>query len=126
MVKIDEALDIIYNLVTKKSRHIVPIEDSIGAITSKSYQASFDLPRFDNSAMDGYAVKLADANSAVNIKEVIYAGDSPQNELKEDEAIKIMTGAPIPKGCEAIVPIEDIEFLTKESIILPPRLNLMQ
>jgi molybdopterin molybdotransferase len=119
MVKIDEALDIIYNEVTKKGRHIVPIEDSIGAITSKSYQASFDLPRFDNSAMDGYAVKLTDANRAVNIKEVIYAGDYPQNELKEDEAIKIMTGAPIPKGCEAIVPIEDIEFLTKESIILP-------
>lgn len=123
MVKIDEALDIIYNLVTKKSKQIVPIEDTVGAITAKSYKASFDLPRFDNSAMDGYAVKVADAGRTVNIKEVIYAGDSPQNELKKDKAIKIMTGAPIPKGCEAIVPIEDIDFLTKESIILPPTIK---
>ena len=120
MVKIDEALDIIYKRVGQKSRHIVPIEDSIGKIVAKEYRAYFDLPRFDNSAMDGYAVKLIDANRAVNIVDTIYAGDIPQRELRDGEAIKIMTGAPIPKGCEAIVPIEDIDFLTKDSIILPP------
>ena len=123
MVTIDKALDIIYSTVTQKSRHIIPIEDSIGSISAKSYRASFDLPRFDNSAMDGYAVKLADAGRAVNIKEIIYAGDAPQEILQEDEAIKIMTGAPIPKGCEAIVPIEDVEFLTTQSIILPPNIK---
>jgi len=123
MIKIDEALDIIYNSIKEKSKHIIPIEDSIGLVTAKEYKASFDLPRFDNSAMDGYAVKLDDAGSAVNIKEVIYAGDSPQEILKKEEAIKIMTGAPIPNGCEAIVPIEDIDFLTKTSIILPPTIK---
>ncbi len=119
MVKIDEALNIIYKTVRQKSRHIVPIENSVGKIVAKEYRASFDLPRFDNSAMDGYAVKLGDANSTVNVVDTIYAGDIPKRELVDGEAIKIMTGAPIPKGCEAIVPIEDVDFLTKDSIVLP-------
>lgn len=119
MISINKALEIIYSNVTKKSTHIIPIEESVGCIVAKEYKASFDLPRFDNSAMDGYAVKIADAGSAVTLKEVIYAGDISKETLRPDEAIKIMTGAPIPQGCEAIVPIEDIDFLTPESIILP-------
>ena len=123
MIKIDEALDIIYKRVKQKSRDIVPIEDSIGKIVAKEYRASFDLPRFDNSAMDGYAVKLGDASSVVNVVDTIYAGDTPLRKLRDGEAIKIMTGAPIPKGCEAIVPIEDIKFQTKDTIILPPTIK---
>jgi len=122
MVKIDEALDIIYSCVIPKSRHIVPIEDSIGSIVSKSYQATFDLPRFDNSAMDGYAVKLSDSGKEVKIKEVTYAGDIAQESFDSGEVIKIMTGAPIPIGCEAIVPIEDVT-VTDNGIILPPNIK---
>jgi len=123
MVKIDEALDSIYHEVGKKSREIVPIEDSIGLVIAKEYKAYWDLPRFDNSAMDGYAVRVSDANKSVNIKEIIYAGDISKESLQEREAIKIMTGAPIPKGCEAIVPIEDVESLTESSIVLPPNIK---
>ena len=123
MVNIDEALDIIYKRVGQKSRDIVPIEDSIGKIVAKEYRASFDLPRFDNSAMDGYAVKLVDANRSVRVVDTIYAGDTPERELRDGEAIKIMTGAPIPKGSEAIVPIEDTKSLTKDTIILPPNIK---
>ncbi len=119
MVKINEALDIIYRTIKHKSRHIVPIEDSVGKIVAKEYKASFDLPRFDNSAMDGYAVKIVDANRVVKIVDTIYAGDIPQRELRDGEAIKIMTGAPTPKGCEAIIPIEDIKSKTENNIILP-------
>ena len=123
MISIQEALEIIYNNVRKKSTHIIPIEEAIGTIVAKEYKASFDLPRFDNSAMDGYAVKLSDAGKAVQIKEIIYAGDSLNECLNQDEAIKIMTGAPTPEGCEAIVPIEDVEFLTLNSVILPPNIQ---
>ncbi len=118
MVNIDKALDIIYNSVKQKSRHIVPIEDALGAIVAKEYKAFFDLPRFDNSAMDGYAVKLSDANREVKVKEVIYAGDIAQENVIAGEVIKIMTGAPIPNGCESIVVIEDVE-ITDNGIILP-------
>ena len=65
MISINEALEIIYRAVNPKSRHIVPIEESVGSIVARDYYASFDLPRFDNSAMDGYAVKVSDAGKDV-------------------------------------------------------------
>ena len=117
-ISITEALDIIYNSIKQKSRHIIPIEDSIGSIVAKDYRAFFDLPRFDNSAMDGYAVKLNDANKEIKIKEVTYAGDIAQESFENGETIKIMTGAPTPIGCEAIVPIEDVK-ITDSGIVLP-------
>jgi len=118
MVSINEALEIIYSKVTPKSREILPIEESIGRIVTKDYEAFFDLPRFDNSAMDGYAVKVNDAGNIVQLKEITYAGDEPEELFNQGEAIKIMTGAPTPNGCEAIIPIEDVEVL-EEGIKLP-------
>ncbi len=122
MISIDDALEIIYNKVTQKSRHIIPIEESIGCIVAKEYKASFDLPRFDNSAMDGYAVKVADAGKEVKVKEITYAGDKAEDKFTEGEVVKIMTGAPTPSACEAIVPIEDVE-ITKEGIVLPKNIK---
>jgi molybdopterin molybdotransferase len=119
MVSINDALEIIYSNIKKKSRHIIPIEESIGSIVSQEYKASFDLPRFDNSAMDGYAVKVSDSGKRVKIKEITYAGDQAQEAFSQGEVVKIMTGAPTPNGCEAIVPIEDVE-VHKECITLPP------
>jgi molybdopterin molybdotransferase len=109
MVTIEEALEIIYREVSVKSTHIVPIEEALGAIVAKDYEATFDLPRFDNSAMDGYALKVKDAGKEVLVKEITYAGDEAEESFVEGEAVKIMTGAPTPKGCEAIVPIESVE-----------------
>jgi molybdopterin molybdotransferase len=122
MISIDDALKIIYSKVTQKSRHIIPIEESLGCIVAKEYSASFDLPRFDNSAMDGYAVKLCDAGKEVKVKEVTYAGDKPEDTFTKGEAVKIMTGAPTSSSAEAIVPIEDVE-LTTDGIILPKNIR---
>lgn len=105
-----EALDIIAQKITPVDKEIIPIELSVGRVVTEDYVASFDLPRFNNSAMDGYAVKVADASKKVTCREVIYAGDNPEMTLEETTAIKIMTGAPIPKGCEAIVPIENVSI----------------
>jgi molybdopterin molybdotransferase len=122
MVSINEALEIIYSNVTPKSIEIIPIEVSVGRVITKDYRATFDLPRFDNSAMDGYAVKVSDADSLVQLKEITYAGDEPQELFKKGEVVKIMTGAPTPNGCEAIVPIEDVQLLT-EGIKLPSNIK---
>ena len=123
MVSINEALKIIYSSVKKKSREIVPIEESIGMIVAQDYRASFDLPRFDNSAMDGYAVKVADAGLKVKIKEITYAGDIAQETFNQGEVVKIMTGAPTPNGCEAIVPIEDV-VVEEHGISLPSNIKM--
>ena len=123
MVSINRALEIIYSSVKKKSREIIPIEESIGRVVSQDYRAFFDLPRFDNSAMDGYAVKVADAGLKVKIKEITYAGDQAEDEFNQGEVVKIMTGAPTPNGCESIVPIEDVE-ITDDGIILPSNIKM--
>ena len=113
-----EALDIIATTITPVDKEIIPIELSVGRVVTEDYIATFDLPRFNNSAMDGYAVKVDDAGQSVTCTGVIYAGDNPNITLNEKQAIKIMTGAPIPNGCEAIVPRENVTE-NGEHIVLP-------
>jgi len=108
-ISITQALDHIYTQTPVVDDEWIPIEASVGRVIAEDLVAGFDLPRFDNSAMDGYAVKCADAGGCVPCKGTIFAGDTPDDVLTEGSAIKIMTGAPIPKGCDAIVPIEAIE-----------------
>jgi len=122
MITIQEALETIYSNVTEKSTHIIPIEESLGCIVAKDYKATFDLPRFDNSAMDGYAVKLSDAGKEVKVKEITYAGDRAEETFHEGEVVKIMTGAPTSSSCEAIVPIEDVE-ITDNGVVLPANIK---
>jgi molybdopterin molybdotransferase len=122
-VSIEEALEKIYQNVEAKSTHILAIEEALGAIVAKDYEANFDLPRFNNSAMDGYAVKVTDAGKEVEVKEVTYAGDVAENAFNKGQVIKIMTGAPTPKSCEAIVAIEHVE-ITVKGIKLPSDIKI--
>lgn len=78
--------------------------------------AEIDVPPFDRALMDGYAVRsedtyLADEDNPVTLKVVgsIRAGDSPSMEVKRGEAVEIATGAPIPRGCDAVVMVEYTE-----------------
>ena len=121
-VSITQALDIIYQNTPVVSSELIPIEMALGRVMSEDSIATFDLPRFDNSAMDGYAVKCADADSTVECTDIIYAGDDPKVTLKETKAIKIMTGAPIPEGCEAVIPVENVT-VDGTKITLPEKIQ---
>src|SRR5690606_10033127 len=73
-----------------------------------------DSPPFDKSQMDGFAVRAADTDSpptTLRVVEEITAGRVPQNNVNAGEAARIMTGAPIPPGADAVVPIEQCEFV---------------
>lgn len=106
-VSVEEALEIIYKNINPKSIKILPIEQSLGFVLAEDITASHNLPPFDNSAMDGYAVKVSDSSKCVKVQSTIFAGDDSKEVLESGFAIKIMTGARIPQGCECIVPIED-------------------
>ncbi len=121
-VSINEALDIIYKNISPVSTDIIPIELALGRILAKECIASFDLPRFDNSTRDGFAAKCADAGRTVTATDVIYAGDRPEMVLQEGETIRIMTGAPVPEGCEAVVPFEMVSEDGK-AVTLPDRIE---
>ena len=118
-VSITDALDIIYKNVKVVSTETLPIENTLGYTLQEDKIASFDLPRFDNSAMDGYAVKCNGATQTVKVNNtIIYAGDNPTMTLQDNEAIKIMTGAVLPKGTQAVVPIENVTH-KNDSVELP-------
>ena len=106
-VKVEEALQLIYDKVTNKSIKLLPIESVLGYVLAQDLEATHNLPPYNNSAMDGYAVKVADAGKCVSVNHTIFAGDNSQEELQLSHAIKIMTGARIPNGTDCIVPIED-------------------
>ncbi|WP_152183289.1 molybdopterin molybdotransferase MoeA [Sulfurimonas indica] len=122
-VTIEKALELIYTNIKPKSLKIIPIEEALGYILAEDITASHNLPPYDNSAMDGYAVKIEDSGKCVKVKCTIFAGDNFEGELSHGEAIKIMTGARIPLGTQCIVPVED----TKEcegGIELPHNLTM--
>lgn len=123
LVSVEEALELIYNNVSAKCSQLLPIEEAIGSILCEDIVATHNLPPYDNSAMDGYAVKIEDASNEVSINETIFAGDNSNFLLSEGKAIKIMTGAKIPSGCEVVVPKENTTPLENGKILLPDTLQ---
>ena len=108
-ITVEEALTLIYTHVVPKSSEILPIETLLGRVLAQDVTANYSLPPYDNSAMDGYAVFASDAGKSIPQSCTIFAGDAPEIRMVEDQCIRIMTGAKIPNGCEAIVPIEEVE-----------------
>lgn len=108
-VTVDEALSLIFESVRPKSYKLLPIEDALSHVLAEDIVATHNLPPFDNSAMDGYALKTADAAQTLTCEHTIFAGDKEEIRLVANQCVKIMTGARIPHGCEAIVPIEEVE-----------------
>jgi len=108
---VEEGLALIYTHVTPKFSEILPIENTLGRILAEDVFSVYSLPPYDNSAMDGYAVFVSDAGKNVKQSCVIFAGDASEVRMVEDQCIRIMTGAKIPSGCEAIVPIEEVSIL---------------
>lgn len=113
MISADEALKQVLNSVTALGVERVPIRAACGRILAEEIRSSRDIPGFDNSAMDGYAVRHADVSGAgertpkrLRVIETIAAGNMPSMAVKAGEAARIMTGAPVPQGADSIVPVE--------------------
>jgi molybdopterin molybdotransferase len=94
----------------------VQLTGSLGRALAQGAFATVTLPPWDNSAMDGYAVRHLDLSGASSSSPIplqvvgeVRAGDSPERALGQGEAIRIMTGAPIPPGADAIVRVEDTD-----------------
>jgi hypothetical protein len=122
-VTVERALELIYTHTKQTSLKIIPIENALGHVLAEDIIASHNLPPYDNSAMDGYAVKIEDSGKCVEVKETIFAGDDFHGELHSRTAIKIMTGAKIPFGTQCIVPIEDVKECDG-GVLLPKNLTM--
>jgi molybdopterin molybdotransferase len=102
------ARQLILDHVTPGGTEIVFLPDAAGRVLAKEIAAPWDMPQWDNSAMDGYAVRAGDYQEAATLRIVGYlpAGGEEQALLTPGCAIKIMTGAPIPPEADAVVPFE--------------------
>src|SRR5437660_3907557 len=109
MLTVDEALDLILAAFMPLGTETIPLNDGFGRILAQDIRAANDLPPFANSSMDGYAVRAADlANLPITLPVVddIPAGSAPRITVEPGQAARIMTGAPMPAGADAVVPVE--------------------
>ena len=110
MIRVAEALEILRRACPAGPSEPVALAEAAGRFLARPIVADEDWPPFDTSAMDGYAVRVADLASKTSLRErsgLVAAGDRPPGRLEAGEAVRVMTGAPIPEGTEAIVPVED-------------------
>ena len=97
----------------------VKLEQSLGRVLAEEVCANRDQPPYDISAMDGYALRSADlANipTTLEIIEDIKAGDMPAKTLASGQCARIMTGAPMPQGADAVIRVEDTEALADNRV----------
>ena len=114
-----KSLDLVNQTTFKE---IIPLSEAIGRVLSKDVICVKNLPAFNNSAMDGFAIKFSDAGKTLSINKVIFAGDKGEKvepTLKENECYKIMTGAKVPADVDTIIPIENCFDVTQNSVRIP-------
>ena len=116
MLTVEEALEAILGRTRVLPEERVPLLAARNRILAEEVFADSDVPPFDNSAVDGYAVRAADTRGAgperpvvLVVKEEILAGAPPKVAIGPGTAARIMTGAPLPSGADAIVMVEDTQ-----------------
>lgn len=122
-VSLNEAISLCQETHIQLNSEIIPISESINRIVSTDIRAIVNDPGFDNSAMDGFAVIHSDTTSPpskLSIIGSIMAGSADNHQLSSGQAIRIMTGAPIPQGADSIIPIEACTVNGDEVILNQP------
>ena len=104
-------------------KEIIPLSEAIGRVLSKDVICVKNLPAFNNSAMDGFAIKFSDAGKTLKINQTIFAGDKVEASLSQNECYKIMTGAKVPNDVDTIIPIENCFDVTQNSVKIPENLK---
>ncbi|GAG63998.1 unnamed protein product, partial [marine sediment metagenome] len=125
MITPEKALQIILENISILKPKDVPIADSLGLVVAEDVSSEENIPPFDNSAMDGFAVRSKDTvgaspkNPATLLLrgEALMAGTTPKVKLKEQTAVGIMTGAPIPLGADTVIPVEFCKKLEDRVIV---------
>jgi molybdopterin molybdotransferase len=134
LLAVDEALERILATVHILDDEAVETPAALGRVLAEDILADFDVPPFPNSAMDGYAVRAADTTGAdrehpVDLRVIadVPAGDASGVAVEPGSASRIMTGAPLPPGADAIVPVElTDEPWTRGDRPLPERIRIFR
>jgi len=109
VIPVEEALEIVLREAPALPAEEVALEDALGRVLAEDVHSDADMPPFDRAAMDGYAVRATDVATAPAVLDVIGevpAGTWPELEVGPGEAVRIMTGAPVPTGATAVQQVE--------------------
>ena len=109
LLTIDEALALVLERVTPLEAEDVPLATAAAACPPSRAHAAVDLPPFPASAMDGFALRAADAPGTLPVVARVAAGRPAPRALEPGEAMAIATGGVVPDGADSVVPIEDVE-----------------
>lgn len=125
MLTYEEALDTVVSNVSYLGYERVHALEALGRVVAELITAPWDIPMFDNSAMDGYAVRFQDIEGKVpvslTVKGHYYAGNIDMPAAEPGCAYKVMTGAAIPRGCDTVVPVENTKEGNSIVQILAPQ-----
>ena len=124
MLTVPEAVAEITRTIQPREVEQVALLDALGRVLAADAIARYTLPQWDNSAMDGYAVRAADIEGAsadrpvtLPVLETVAAGAFASRALRPRETMRIMTGAPIPEGADTVVRVEDTDAGTERVAI---------
>ena len=127
LLSVDEARTRILSQFHPVATEELPLAECTDRVLAQDISATTELPSFDNSSMDGFAVRVADVLDATDasprslrVVADIPAGLSPTISLAPGEAARIMTGAQVPHGADAVIPVEDTDFDDRDAGSLPP------
>jgi len=116
MISVEQALEKVLSYVDVLEEERVPILDSLGQVLAEDIYSSINIPPLDSAAMDGYAVQSKDTLGAgsesprfLRVIDTVIAGSISKHEVEPGTAIRIMTGAPVPKGADSVVKFEDTD-----------------
>jgi len=118
-LRVSEAQRVVFESVALLNAELVGLEQSLGRVLAEDIRANRDLPPYDVSAMDGYAVRSADLVQVpvtLEVIEDIKAGDMPGKIVQPGQCARIMTGAPVPQGADAVMRVEDTQEISANLI----------
>jgi len=128
MLSVTEARERILSHFQTTAEENIPLIECANRVLAMDVTAAHDLPLFDNSSMDGFAIRAVDSSSTAAASNVtlsvvadIPAGSVPTVTLAQGQAARIMTGAQLPEGADSVIPVEDTDFNDRSADTAAPQ-----
>eukprot|EP01093_Parvamoeba_rugata_P009918 TRINITY_DN2715_c0_g1_i10.p1 TRINITY_DN2715_c0_g1~~TRINITY_DN2715_c0_g1_i10.p1 ORF type:complete len:121 (-),score=14.59 TRINITY_DN2715_c0_g1_i10:24-386(-) len=104
LLSVEDAIENILSTIKPIAQHEqISLFNSLDRVLAKELVSNINVPIHDNSAMDGYAICYQSSANSYQLIGTVLAGEYFEQPLRPGECVRIMTGAPIPKGCDAVI-----------------------
>jgi molybdopterin molybdotransferase len=116
MIRYEDALQIVLNEPCPTGRETVALQESTGRVLAEDVFSDINMPPFNRSAVDGFACRMEDICQPLEIIETVRAGVVPSKKIDPGQCTRIMTGAPVPKGADCVIMVEETVEITPDKV----------